>query len=280
MEGLWEDERSPWEVLGVEEGAEQPQIKKAYHRAALRLHPDRNPEKDTTEEFLLVRKAYEILSSKNLFHSPAPGLDLHASVATLFSNVLMIRSFHLVLQLEDVWSCQEREFLLEDEGPCFVCLGVGRRTPNILCRDCFGFSRMTGEDCGNCFGNGFRCQKERTCEFCLGKGKARVERRLCLELGPHLKGTQKYTLSSCLSVCEISVEEHPIYKRRGELDLEIFLDIVEGKTNTFDLEFLGGERLKFFSNRQQSKKGKTLLLRGRGLRTSQGKRGNIYVHLK
>jgi len=47
------------------------------------------------------------------------------------------------------------------------------------------------------------------------------------------------------------VEEHPIYKRKGELDLEVSLDVVEGKTNTFDLEFLGGERLKFFSNRQQ-----------------------------
>lgn len=279
MEGIWSEEKSPWEVLDISENADQIQIKKAYHKAALRLHPDRNIDRDTTEEFLLVQKAYEILSSKTPF-TPSKGFDLHASFATMFSSLLMVHAFHLNLNLEDIWSCEEKEFLLEDFGPCLVCLGTGRRSPSTLCQDCFGISRFSGEDCGSCFGNGFKHQKERTCEFCLGKGKAKSEKRLCLELGPNLQDRQRYSLSSCFSICEIFVEEHPIYKRKGELDLEIFVDIEENKTNKFDLEFLGGDRLKFFASKKQSKKGCSLLLRGRGLRTKDGARGNIRVHLQ
>ncbi|BAU80184.1 chaperone protein DnaJ [Tokyovirus A1] len=279
MSDAWTDEKSPWEVLGVSEDADQPQIKKAYHKAALSLHPDRNIDRDTTHEFLLVQRAYEILSSKAPY-VPSKGFDLHANFATMFSNLLMVHAFRLELELADVWSCEEREFLLEDFGPCLVCLGMGKRSPSTLCQECFGVSRFSGEDCSSCFGNGFKHQKERTCEFCLGKGKTKLEKRLCLELGPQLRDGQTYGLSSCLSVCKIYILEHPLYKRLGELDLEISVDIIPNKTNAFDFEFFGGERLKFFASKEQSKEGNNLLLRGRGLRTKEGKRGNIRVHLK
>nr|WNL49814.1 chaperone protein DnaJ [Marseillevirus sp.] len=276
MGDAWTDEKSPWEVLGISEDADQAQIKKAYHRAALSLHPDRNVGKDTTHEFLLVQRAYEILSSKTPY-VPSKGFDLHANFATMFSNLLMVHAFRLQLELADIWSCEEREFLLEDFGPCLVCLGIGKRTPSTLCQKCFGVSKFSGEDCSLCFGNGFKCQKERTCEFCLGKGRTKLEKRLSLELGPELQDKQTYGLSSCLSVCKICIVEHPLYKRRGLLDLDISVEIIPDQINLFDLEFFGGERLKFFASKKQSKKGKVLLLRGRGLRTKEGKRGNIHV---
>lgn len=52
-----------YEVLGVDRGADDSTIKKAYRKLAMKYHPDRNPDnKEAEEKFKEIGEAYEVLS--------------------------------------------------------------------------------------------------------------------------------------------------------------------------------------------------------------------------
>jgi len=55
--------RDYYEVLGVERGASEADLKKSYRRLAMKFHPDRNPgDKDAEDSFKEANEAYEVLS--------------------------------------------------------------------------------------------------------------------------------------------------------------------------------------------------------------------------
>lgn len=51
----------PYEVLGLERNANKDAIRSAFRMLALKYHPDRNPNAEAAEEFVRIRRAYEIL---------------------------------------------------------------------------------------------------------------------------------------------------------------------------------------------------------------------------
>lgn len=52
-----------YEVLGIEKGASEDDIKKAYRKMAMQYHPDRNQgDKEAEEKFKIAAEAYEVLS--------------------------------------------------------------------------------------------------------------------------------------------------------------------------------------------------------------------------
>ncbi|KAJ9184746.1 hypothetical protein P3X46_004442 [Hevea brasiliensis] len=58
-------EKSLYEVLGVKRTASQQEIKKAYYKLALRLHPDKNPgDEEAKEKFQQLQKVISILGDE------------------------------------------------------------------------------------------------------------------------------------------------------------------------------------------------------------------------
>ena len=59
-------EKDYYEVLGVSKEASQDDIKKAYRKAAMKHHPDKNPDDPKAEEkFKEIGQAYEALGDED-----------------------------------------------------------------------------------------------------------------------------------------------------------------------------------------------------------------------
>ncbi len=57
------EKRDYYEVLGLQKGATEDEIKKAFRKMAMKYHPDRNPDdKEAEEKFKEVNEAYAVLS--------------------------------------------------------------------------------------------------------------------------------------------------------------------------------------------------------------------------
>ena len=59
------DKRDYYEVMGLQKGASDDEIKKAFRQLAKKYHPDLNPgDKEAEAKFKEVNEAYEVLSDK------------------------------------------------------------------------------------------------------------------------------------------------------------------------------------------------------------------------
>ena len=60
------EKRDYYEVLGVQRNANADEIKKAYRKAAIKYHPDKNPgDKEAEEKFKEAAEAYDVLSNQD-----------------------------------------------------------------------------------------------------------------------------------------------------------------------------------------------------------------------
>ncbi len=84
------NEQDYYEILGVPRDADSKAIKKAYHKLAMRWHPDRNKSPEAEERFKAIATAYAILSDpKKRARYDAEGMEgvAHFSNEDLFSGL-------------------------------------------------------------------------------------------------------------------------------------------------------------------------------------------------
>ncbi len=197
--------RDYYEVLGVEKGADEKTVKRAYRKLAMQYHPDKNPD-DTAaaEKFREVTEAYEVLSDGDKrarydqyghagvddqmqdFWSRGGFQDSHAfrdfgdAFGDLFGEAFGFGGgsrqnnrgsdlrYDLSISLEDAASGRQVELDIPKHEACKKCHGSGAKPGSnpVPCRTCGGHGQVQMQQ-------GFFAVR-RTCPECQGAG-TRIE---------------------------------------------------------------------------------------------------------
>jgi molecular chaperone DnaJ len=205
-----ERERDYYEVLGVPRDADLKSIKDAYHRLAMKWHPDRNKAPDAEERFKEIAKAYAVLSDpKKRAQYDAHGYEgiAHFSEEDLFRGVNLGSlfgdlGFGFGAGGESIFDRffgggsprpqRGQNLRIDLELPLNRIAKGGKETIEygrpVTCASCHGYGTASGEppeDCSTCNGTGhivetrktdqkkghsFRFQRVSTCPDCLGRG--------------------------------------------------------------------------------------------------------------
>ena len=201
-------QRDFYEVLGVSRSAQVDEIKSAYRKAALKWHPDRNPDKkkEAEERFREATEAYSILSDaqkREIYdhygHAGLSGSGVDAGFSsTIFQDFHDI--FGDIFGFEDLFSgrggrrsrsrVQRGADLRYDMSLSFEEAAAGVTTkikvPRLeLCAACHGTGAKAGTGvttCQTCGGRGQLVNQQgffmisRTCPACQGAGQVIRER--------------------------------------------------------------------------------------------------------
>ena len=172
------DKRDYYDVLGVQRGASEDEIKKAYRKAAMQHHPDRNPgDKEAEAKFKEAAEAYGVLSDAqkraqydqfgHQAFGPGGGFEgaRYTNMEDIFSAFGDVFGFgemfgggrrragpragndlkiQLDLTLEEIDSGVERTVVLKRNEACKTCKGSGAKagTGPTACGMCGGRGQL------------------------------------------------------------------------------------------------------------------------------------------
>ena len=193
------EKRDYYEVLGVQKGASEDEIKKAYKKMAIKYHPDRNPgDKEAEEKFKEAAEAYDVLRDPDkrarydqFGHAGmggaggfgGQGFDMN-DIFSMFGDIfgghmggggsrgaqkhqgsdlrLKVR-----LTLEEVAKGATKKFKVKKDVTCTHCHGSGSQDGKTeSCATCHGTGYVTRQ-VNTMFG---RMQQQSVCSVCGGQG--------------------------------------------------------------------------------------------------------------
>jgi molecular chaperone DnaJ len=197
------ERRDYYEVLGVDRGVDAADLKRAYRKLAMELHPDRNPGDAVSEsKFKEASEAYQVLSDPEKrarydrfghagtgsgfgggFHDVG---DIFSAFSDIFGDIFGGRvqggggraasrgsdiEVRLAMTLAEAFTGADKDVRILRRAPCGKCGGTGAAagTSPEICQQCSGRGQVMHSQ-------GF-LMISTTCPVCRGEG--RVVRKPC-----------------------------------------------------------------------------------------------------
>jgi DnaJ-class molecular chaperone len=170
---------SLYDLLGVANTATADQLRKAYKRAAVKAHPDKQG--GSEEQFMRVKEAFELLKEPRL-RKLYDARGLQAALAARQEQQAMAEArrrvkppevlCELEVDLEDLYCGRTKQVRLPKYTPCTTCNGNAGQIQ--LCVLCNGRGFVSNRACRQCQGHG---RHYALCATCNGQG-ASVEHEL------------------------------------------------------------------------------------------------------
>ena len=192
--------RDYYEVLGIQKGASEEDIKKSYRALAKKYHPDVSKEANAEEKFKEVQEAYDVLSDKQkrsqydqFGHQTVNGQGFDGfdfggfgGFSDIFSqffgggNSRQQRPSNSPRKGDDI----EKNMVIEFEEAVFGAKKTIKVTVEDDCNACAGTGAQSKDDihtCDRCHGSGYVTVEQRTvfgmtrtqtaCPKCGGRGQ-------------------------------------------------------------------------------------------------------------
>ena len=256
--------RDYYEVLGVEKGASEDEIKKAYRKIAIKYHPDRNPgDKEAEEKFKEAAEAYDVLHDPQKrqqydqfgFNGPMGGgfggfggasMNMD-DIFSMFGDIFGGHGFSgfgggqrrpqqhrgsdlrlkVRLTLEEISQGVTKKFKVRKDIPCEHCHGTGAEAGSGTeqCPTCHGSGVIT-HTTQSIFG---MMQTQGVCPTCCGEGT--VIKNKCKDCGGEgiVKGEEVVEIKIPAGVAEGMVVNIPGKGNAGRRngingDIQVFIE--------------------------------------------------------
>jgi molecular chaperone DnaJ len=279
-----------YDILGLNQGSSQEDIKKAYRKLSKEYHPDLNPDnKEAEEKFKKVVEAYEVLTGKQKpkQQNPFGGNPFGGNRVYKASALKLV----LEITIEESFHGKEKNINYFIDDVCSKCDGDGGHEP-VTCNQCGGNGHLQQGPfvfmCHNCNGKGRVFKK--VCYTCQGKGNVKKQKNITIKIPRGIIEGEVYPIAGIGNNIKngvtgdvyfvIKIKEHKVYTLEGlnlkrKLDIP-FLDILLGTEKEFDT-LDGTVRIKI---PKLSEMNKTFRLKGKGFFDEHSNiTGDMYVTL-
>lgn len=121
-----------YDLLGIPKDATPDEVRRAYHEAARRLHPDVSSEQNSAEMFLQAQKAYEVLADSKAREVYDQNLEEQSNAAVTLGVTYSRPSLAVLEEQQLIYVLLELspapKFSLTPNPPLNVCLVLDRST--------------------------------------------------------------------------------------------------------------------------------------------------------